>query len=261
MGLFSRHTRMRPAPSRFPELVPQEDLTPFRFRADPSKTPKAEPEFILPTHELSSEIQGTTLSFANLHQHGNLFVNYLKVRREVFIDMKGWELPQSEGMEFDQYDTPLSRWVVIHEYGRILAGMRLTPTTAQCGQYTYMLRDAQRGLLENIPADVLFVEAPCRDDIWEATRLFVAPSVDGKRRLLVQKILLEYMAASARALGAEAVIGIVPAVFSRWMKRIGMTATPLGPEMNIAGDRTQAALMNVVQPYKDRQQPALRHSA
>jgi len=32
------------------------------------------------------------------------------------------------------------------------------------------------------------------------------------------------------------------------MKRIGMDATPVGPALEIDGDRTQAALMNVVNP-------------
>ena len=51
-------------------------------------------------------------------------------------------------MEFDQYDTPQSSAVVVHEFGRVLAGVRLLPTTAYCGCYTYMLKDAQRGLLQ-----------------------------------------------------------------------------------------------------------------
>ncbi|RKF14238.1 N-acyl-L-homoserine lactone synthetase [Roseovarius spongiae] len=198
--------------------------------------------------EMTGEIQATTLSFGNMHHYGSLYARYLNARREVFIDAKGWDLPETEGMEFDQYDTPQSRWVVVHEYGRVLAGMRLTPTTAKCGQYSYMLRDAQRGLLEDIPRDILFFKAPVRQDIWEATRLFVSASVSSKRRLIVQTILLEHMAASARELGARAIIGIVPAVFSRWMKRIGMNATPVGAPMTIDGDRIQAALMNVVNP-------------
>ena len=110
-----------------------------------------------------------------------------------------------------------------------------------------MLRDAQCGLLANIPQDILFFDAPIRPDICEATRLFIASSVSSKRRLIVQTILLEQMAAAAREMGATAVIGIVPAVFSRWMKRIRMSATPVGPAMNIDGDKTQAALMSVTQ--------------
>lgn len=244
MGFQKRETCGRRAAEVFPELVPQRTLA---FTVDPNTVDHKENQFRSLSPELTGEIQGTTLSFVNMHRYGRLCANYMRARREVFIDQKGWELPQTEGMEFDQYDTPESRWVVVHEYGRVLAGMRLTPTTAKCGQYSYMLRDSQLGLLENIPPSILFFDAPVRSDIWEATRLFVSPSVLGKRRLIIQTILLEHMSASARELGATAIIGIVPAVFSRWMKRIGMSATPVGPAMVIDGDNSQAALMRVDQ--------------
>lgn len=57
------------------------------------------------------------------------------------------------------------------------ASLRATawmPTTAKCGIYSYMIRDAQRGLLDTIPANLLTDEAPVGDHIWESSRLFVA---------------------------------------------------------------------------------------
>jgi acyl homoserine lactone synthase len=108
----------------------------------------------------------TTLSFANLHNHGELFANMLRARRELFIVHNKWDLPQALGMEYDQYDTPASRWVVVHDdQGRVLAGNRLTPTTAKCGIYSYMIRDAQLGCLETIPANLLYQPAPIGDHI------------------------------------------------------------------------------------------------
>lgn len=92
-------------------------------------------------------MQTTTLSFSNLHNYGELFANLFRARKQSFIVQKKWELPEAEDMEFDQYDTPQSRWIAIHDNGLVLAGIRLTPTTARCGVYSYMIRDAQRGLL------------------------------------------------------------------------------------------------------------------
>ena len=64
----------------------------------------------------------TTLSFANLHNHGELFANMLRARRELFIVHNKWNLPEAMGMEYDQYDTPASRWVVVHDAeGKVLA--------------------------------------------------------------------------------------------------------------------------------------------
>ncbi|HHI70120.1 MAG TPA: N-acyl-L-homoserine lactone synthetase, partial [Rhodobacteraceae bacterium] len=88
-------------------------------------------------------MQTTTLSFENIHQNGELFANMFRARRELFIVQNKWDLPEALGMEYDQYDTPASRWVVVHDdLGKVLAGNRLTPTTARCGIYSYMIRDA-----------------------------------------------------------------------------------------------------------------------
>jgi N-acyl-L-homoserine lactone synthetase len=81
-------------------------------------------------------MQTTTLSFHNFHAYGALFTNVLRARRESFIVQNKWDLPEVDGMEFDQYDTPQSRWIAVHDYGRVLAGIRMTPTTARCGIYS-----------------------------------------------------------------------------------------------------------------------------
>lgn len=108
----------------------------------------------------------TTLSFDNLHNHGQLFANLFRARHRTFIQHNKWDLPQADGMEFDQYDTPASRWVAVHKHGEVLAGVRLTPTTHKCGIYSYMIRDAQLGLLETIPRDLLNFKAPVDPYIW-----------------------------------------------------------------------------------------------
>ena len=78
----------------------------------------------------------------NPHQNGQTGHNIKLLGKYRFIERHQWELPEADGMEFDQYDTPASRWVAVHEFGQVLAGVRLTPTTARCGIYSYMIRDA-----------------------------------------------------------------------------------------------------------------------
>lgn len=53
-----------------------------------------------------STLEATVLSVQNHHRHGELYVEFLKARKRTFIDIKGWSLPNIDGMEFDQYDTP-----------------------------------------------------------------------------------------------------------------------------------------------------------
>lgn len=184
-------------------------------------------------------MQVTTLSFENMHNHGELFANMLRARHKTFIERRNWDLPEANGMEFDQYDTPASRWVAVHEFGHVLAGVRLTPTTARCGIYSYMIRDAQLGLLESIPQNLLFEEAPVGRHIWESSRVFVSDSVPAKLRLRVQCSLIDEMVRSARELGASSLIGIVPEHSPRLARRTGIDCVPAGPVIGTDdGDRS-----------------------
>ncbi len=184
------------------------------------------------------------MSFSNVGQYGDLLPNFLKARKRTFIDRLHWELPTTEGMEFDQYDTPQCRWVAVHEYGEILGGFRLLPTTASCGIYSYMLKDAQQGMLDSIPQDVLFIEAPVERRIVEASRLFIAEDVPSSRRIQVQSVIMGQMVAGTVQMGATHTIGIVPSVWSRWLRRMDLDAVPVGRKFMIDGVTSQAAIFN-----------------
>jgi len=190
-------------------------------------------------------MQTTTLSFENLHNHGELFANMLRARRERFIEHNKWDLPESLGMEYDQYDTPASRWVVVHdELGKVLAGNRLTPTTARCGIYSYMIRDAQRGLLDTIPANLLYEEAPVSETIWESSRLFVSQEVPAAMRRKVHARLVYELSGAARSLGASQCLTLLNANWPRWAKRVGVDMTAMGPALEIDGVMNQVVSMN-----------------
>ncbi len=243
-----------PASAVFPELEPAPRVEPAAIRTDSSRPGKSRPKSRTRIdHQAfaatSGHLRASVLSFTNMHEYGNLLVNYLRARHKVFIERLKWDVPHVDGLEFDQYDTPMCRWAIIHEYGEVLAGVRMMPTTARCGIYTYMLRDAQRGLLEGIPTDVLFFEAPVENRVWEASRLFITDAVPARRRAVVQNLLMAQMSNIAREAGASHVIGIVPAVFARWLRRLGLGAVPVGPKFTIDGTSSQAALFNVTQKF------------
>ena len=195
-------------------------------------------------------MQTTTLSFANLHNHGELFANMLRARRELFIVHNKWNLPEALGMEYDQYDTPASRWVVVHdEFGRVLAGNRLTPTTTRCGIYSYMIRDAQRGLLDTIPAHLLDDEAPVAETIWESSRLFVAHDVPAGIRRRVHAQLISELGGTSRSLGASHCLTLLAATWPRWADRVGVKMKAMGPVMEIDGIDNQVVLMDFTQAF------------
>ena len=190
-------------------------------------------------------MQTTTLSFTNLHNHGELFANMLRARHETFIQQAKWDLPQADGMEYDQYDTPASRWIAVHEFGEVLAGIRLTPTTTKCGIYSYMIRDAQRGLLDSIPSDLLFEEAPVAQHVWESSRIFVSHRVPAKSRMRVQMNLINEMPLSARELGATSVIGLIPENGPRWGRRVGLDIDVIGRVMDMDGVKNACIRINL----------------
>lgn len=187
----------------------------------------------------------TTLSFANLHNHGELFANMLRARRELFIVHNKWNLPEAMGMEYDQYDTPASRWVVVHDAdGKVLAGNRLTPTTTQCGIYSYMIRDAQRGLLDTIPANLLYEDALVAPHIWESSRLFVSHDVPASIRRRVHAQLIAQLGESVRSLGATHCLTLLAATWPRWADRVGVKMKAMGPVMEIDGIENQVVMMD-----------------
>lgn len=186
-------------------------------------------------------MQSTTLSFANMHNHGELLANILRARRESFILRNRWDLPETMGMEFDQYDTPQSRWLAVHDgAGSVLAGVRLTPTTARCGIYSYMIRDAQRGLLASIPADLLFEEAPVAEGVWEVTRGFVSAHVPAAIRHKVRLRLVLQMQRTAREEGIRRMLALLPVGWNRWARRCALEMTAAGREMDMGGILYQA---------------------
>ncbi len=187
----------------------------------------------------------TTLSYDNLHKHGELFANMFRARHRAFIQQNKWNLPEANGMEFDQYDTPASRWLAVHQNGEVLAGIRLTPTTHRCGIYSYMIRDAQKGLLESIPKDLLSFEAPVASHIWESSRVFVSDSVPASMRLRVQLQLRHEMVVSARALGATMVLGLIPESSRRLGRRVGLECEPAGPLLDFDGVECVCVTINM----------------
>ena len=186
-------------------------------------------------------MQSTTLSFANMHNHGELFANILRARRESFIVRNQWDLPETMGMEYDQYDTPVSRWLAVHDdAGTVLAGVRLTPTTARCGIYSYMIRDAQRGLLDSIPEDLLYTESPIEEGTWEVTRGFIAADIPAAFRQKVRLRLVLQMLRTSREEGIRRMLALLPSNWDRWANRCKLDMVPAGRNMNMGGIDYQA---------------------
>ena len=179
-------------------------------------------------------MHSTTLSFANLHNHGALFENVIRARRESSFAQDHISIPETLRLEYDQYDTPQSRWLAVHDdTGQVLAGVRLTPTTAQCGIYSYMIRDAQNGLLESIPTDLLLDQAPVSENTWEVTRGFIRRDIPAGIRHKVRRQFAQQLLQTSREEGVTKLLALLPSPWRRWTARCDLKTRAAGPAFKL----------------------------
>ena len=178
--------------------------------------------------------QTARISLDTIDQHGALLKNLLQKRKAIFVDQLGWDVPNASGMEADQYDIPFSHWVAVHDQGEVIAGVRLTPTTARCGIYTYMLKDAHEGRLQGLPRDLLYLTPPVSSKVWEASRVFICDHLSADQRNTVRAGLLSSMIASARSPNADRLICLLPGWWPR-LADLGLTVRAAGPMVDISG--------------------------
>lgn len=185
-------------------------------------------------------MQSTEITFDNLGRSGGLFAELLRARYRHFIEARGWDLPSSRGLEFDQYDTPQSLYCAIHDGLNIHGGFRVTPTTARCFNASYMLRDAQLGLLPDLPSDLLDEPAPQDTGIWEVSRVFVSDTLSSRDRLRVRLELGLNFARVSQERNIDSFLCLTSVTAALLTRRAGLTITPAGPRFEAGGETCQA---------------------
>lgn len=194
---------------------------------------------------MQKEILSQVVGYGTSTHDTSLVAQFLNLRKKVFIDALGWDVPQASDYEFDQYDTPHSRIVLVTLGKRIVAGMRLIPSTARVGIYSYMLRDAQDGKLPGLPDTVLSQKAPVSETVWEGSRVFILPDIPRKLRYKVREMLLHEMLLECRRNGVDEVICLVPTWWPK-LRLHGISIHAIGPEIDIGGPY-QAVCINASQ--------------
>lgn len=190
-------------------------------------------------------MQSTEITFDNLGKSGALFAELLRARYRHFIEARGWDLPNTRGLEFDQYDTPQSIYCAIHDGLAVRGGFRVTPTTARCFNASYMLRDAQLGLLPDLPPDVLDSPAPQSPRIWEVSRVFVDDRLSSRDRMRVRHRLGLNFARVSRQRNIDSFLCLTSVAAALLTRRAGLTMTPAGPRFEAGGETCQAYRITV----------------
>ena len=185
-----------------------------------------------------------TFDFSDLHRHGSAFYDFLKLRKKVFVDQLGWDVPHDAQVEMDQYDTPVAHYsLVVDEDGEVVGGARAMATTAMWGVHSYMLRDAHLGKLKYIPPEILPHDI-ATPDVWECTRLVIADKLTThEARAACLRMIVDGLVERARAQGATEMICLSSIALMRALRQIGYDVTRAGPTYrNDEDGRVYAAL-------------------
>ena len=169
-----------------------------------------------------------SFGFSELHKHGSAFFDFLALRKKVFVDDLGWDVPHDDTLEMDQYDTPVAHYAVVIKDGEVVGGARGMATTAVWGQHTYMLRDAYSGKLPHIPPHVMSVEI-ASPLVWECTRLVISDALTTQvERSECLTLIVDGLVEVARKKGAEEMICLSSLALMRALRLIGYDVSRLG---------------------------------
>ena len=191
------------------------------------------------------------ISHLNLSDFGSLYLGQFKLRHQEFIERQDYDVKTLHGMEFDEYDTLASVYLVYTENGCDVLGVsRLTPTDKGC-----MLADHWPDLVE----DKMLLSAP---DIWEGTRFCIDRHLPADKRLsILRQLSLSYIEFGL-ANGISRIIGLMPTLILRSVfERSGVTLERLGPVQQIGQHaRIQAASIAITpqQLHQVQHQTGLR---
>jgi N-acyl-L-homoserine lactone synthetase len=175
------------------------------------------------------------ISSANIHQFGPAFHSQFRLRYGGFIERQHYDVSVYDGLEFDRYDTPASRYLVYHTNdGEALGVSRLTPTMLSC-----MLKDLWPHLVD----DKSLLQSAM---IWEGTRYCIdkdlAPEL---RQRIVHEMACAYLEFGL-SLGLQKIIGLMPTyIYRSVFERPGIDMDYLGPVELIGRHRCRAVAIPV----------------
>lgn len=180
--------------------------------------------------------------FLGQHRYGSAFHDYLRLRKGFFVDDLGWDIPHNDDVEMDQYDNPTAHYCLVLRHGEVVGGARAMSTAATWGQHTYMLLDALRGSLENIPPEVMPYEI-ANDEVWEGSRLVISNSLKkGSERSECLSLIFSGLADIAARNGGCEVIGLTRPPLVRALRGLGFAASRLGQPYTADDGRQYAVL-------------------
>jgi acyl homoserine lactone synthase len=183
-----------------------------------------------------------------LHEHGSAYFDYLRLRKQFFVDRLGWDVPHNENFEMDQYDNPTAWYSLAVEGGKVLGGARVMPTTSVWGKHTYMLRDAFVGTIDSIPNRAMPSEI-VTPMVWECTRLVISDEVTTQSaRARCLSMIVDGLVGIASDHGASELVTLSTVSLVRALRQQGFAASQLGEAYRDPGDGRRYAVLRMPIP-------------
>lgn len=147
-----------------------------------------------------------------------------KLRYRSLIKRQQWNVPHYQNMEFDQYDTPASVYLVYREKSAVLGVSRLYPT-----HLPYMLQEVFSHLVQ-------YEALPCSEHIVEGSRFCVEKQLPtAKRRRICDELVLANIEYCLRFNKSDIVGVMLPTYWKGLFIKNGCPLVWLG-EPNLADD-------------------------
>ncbi|WP_443749491.1 acyl-homoserine-lactone synthase [Asticcacaulis solisilvae] len=158
------------------------------------------------------------ISYKSISTSADLFFGHHRLRHQEFIERQSYSVKVFDGMEFDEYDTLASLYLVYSEDGKQVQGCsRLTPVHLGC-----MLQDHFAYLVDD---PTIFTAA----DTWEGTRFCIDSRLPAdKRAHILRHISVGYLECALH-FGMARIIGLMPTLILRSVfERNGVALDRLG---------------------------------
>ncbi len=175
-----------------------------------------------------------SVTWATAHQYGEAWISHHQLRYRMFVERQKWDVPSYNHIEYDEFDTPAATYILaVDDHNRALGTTRLIATTRP-----YMV--------EKLWPDLVEIELPHSDSIWEASRFGCDPNLDGAaRRQVVSRLILgcqEFGIAN----GISRYLGVMPIpVFEKVIAANHCPVSPIGSTFRQDGHDIGAAYIDV----------------
>lgn len=166
------------------------------------------------------------INHKTLQHFGGALISQFHLRYRLLVDAQYWDLSRFQGMEYDQYDTPASAYLVwMDDAGEVRGSVRVVPTDRP-----YMIKDIW-------PELIVTKQLPNSLSVWEATRFCVDRTLSREQRTRVKNELVLAFLEFGLKNDVREMVGIMPPkLWESVFVNAGWDIDILGPVKDLGKD-------------------------